>query len=87
LAAASASAVGLAFIQHSLNGAPALLDISVESPATISIDGKSEQVSGMRSIAVEPGIPHIVRFERTGEIARQLELPKLKPREHISLKY
>ena len=66
---------------------PALLDVRIDSPATISIDGKVESLSVSREIPVTPGVDHQIVLERPGEPARKMDLPKLRSSQHVALRY
>jgi hypothetical protein len=63
----------------------AVLEISVDAPAVIAVDGK-EAAQGMRAtVNVRAGVEHTVTVRRSGDAPRTLKVPRLAADEHLPL--
>jgi eukaryotic-like serine/threonine-protein kinase len=67
--------------------APAIatLEINLDQPAVIAVDGKEEPVAQRASVVVKPGVPHVVTVLRDGKVARTLNVPGMAPGEQLQL--
>jgi hypothetical protein len=68
----------------------ATIQITVDAPARIAVDGKPQVRGGLATAAtveVEPGVEHLVTVQRPGHSVRRLHVPALAPGERMPLKF
>ena len=65
----------------------ATLQIHVDAPANIAVDGKQQPLADNATVNVQPGVEHVVTVQRPGHSVRRLHVPALAPGEHMPLKF
>jgi len=65
----------------------ATLQIKVDAPANIAVDGKQQPMGDSATVNVQPGVEHVVTVQRPGHSVRRLHVPALAPGEHMPLKF
>ena len=65
----------------------ATLQISVDAPANIAVDGEAQPMGESATVNVQPGVEHVVTVQRPGHSVRKLHVPALAPGEHMPLKF
>jgi serine/threonine protein kinase len=65
----------------------ATLQINVDAPANIAVDGQAQPMGDSATVNVQPGIEHVVTVQRPGHSVRKLHVPALAPGEHMPLKF
>ena len=65
----------------------ATLQISVDAPANIAVDGQAQPMGENATVNVQPGVEHVVTVQRPGHSVRKLHVPALAPGEHMPLKF
>jgi hypothetical protein len=66
-------------------GADATLDITLDIPAMISVDGTEQAIGQRATVPVKAGVEHVVTVARAGNVVRTLHVPGLKPNERMPL--
>jgi hypothetical protein len=84
---AAVAALGLVAVVAWPKPAPAIatLEINLDQPAVIAVDGKEEPAAQRASVAVKPGTAHVVTVLRDGKVARTLNVPGMAPGEVLQL--
>jgi serine/threonine protein kinase len=76
-------AVGITLF--ALRGGPAVkvatLDINLDQPAVIAVDGKAQPPAQRLTVQVTPGVAHVVTVERDGKVLRTINIPTMQPNE------
>jgi hypothetical protein len=86
LAGAVVLVVGVVALLLRPNAAPiATLEINLDQPAVIAVDGHAEPAAQRASFKVKPGVAHVVTVERDGKIVRTLNVPGMAPNEQLQL--
>ncbi|HWE31177.1 MAG TPA: protein kinase [Polyangia bacterium] len=65
----------------------ATLQIAVDAPANIAVDGQAQPMGESATVNVQPGVEHVVTVQRPGHSVRKLHVPALAPGEHMPLKF
>jgi eukaryotic-like serine/threonine-protein kinase len=65
----------------------ATLQINVDAPANIAVDGQAQPMGESATVNVQPGVEHVVTVQRPGHSLRRLHVPALAPGEHMPLKF
>jgi serine/threonine protein kinase len=63
----------------------ATIEITLDQPAVIAVDGKAEPLSQQATVRVKPGVAHVVTVERAGKVVRTLNVPGMAPNEQLQL--
>jgi hypothetical protein len=66
-------------------GPDATLDITLDIPAMISVDGTEQAIGQRATVPVKAGVEHVVTVARAGTVVRTLHVPGLKPNERMPL--
>jgi serine/threonine protein kinase len=83
----SGLAIAAIFLTSSTPEKSAYLDISVQSPASIDVDGKSQDVTKATTLHVSPELEHMIVVRRPGSSPRQITVPRLMPGQHFPLSF
>jgi serine/threonine-protein kinase len=76
----------IAILVHSPSAPPvATLEINLDQPAVVSVDGKAEPITQKATVKVKPGVAHVVTVERDGKVVRTLNVPGMQPNEQLQL--
>ena len=59
----------------------ATLDINLDQPAVIAVDGRAQPLAERASVQVKPGVAHVVTVERNGKLLRSINIPSMAPNE------
>jgi hypothetical protein len=81
----AASLLAIAYWPSRPAAPTATLDITVDSPAMIAVDGKEAALGLRATVQVKAGVEHVVTVRRSGEPPRTLHVPGLAPNEHLPL--
>ena len=63
----------------------ATLEINLDQPAIIAVDGKPEPLAQKATVQVKPGVPHVVTVLKDGKVVRSLNVPGMAPTEQLQL--
>jgi serine/threonine protein kinase len=63
----------------------AMLEVNLDQPAVISVDGKAEPLGQRALVKVQPGVAHVVTVTRDGKVLRTLNVPGMAPSEQLQL--
>ena len=67
--------------------AAATLQIHVDAPANITVDGTPQPIGDSATVDVQPGVEHVVTVQRPGHTLRKLQVPALAPGERMPLTF
>jgi hypothetical protein len=65
----------------------ATLNINVDAPAVITVDGQAQPLGTVATVNVVPGVEHVVTVQRPGHSMRRLIVPALSPGEQMPLHF
>ena len=65
----------------------ATLQIHVDAPANIAVDGQAQPLGDSATVNVQPGVEHVVTVQRPGHSLRKLHVPALAAGEHMPLTF
>jgi serine/threonine protein kinase len=65
----------------------ATLQIHVDAPANIAVDGQAQPLGDSATVNVQPGVEHVVTVQRPGHPPRKLHVPALSAGEHMPLTF
>jgi serine/threonine protein kinase len=76
---------GAVLIRPSAGEPVAMLEINLDQPAVIAVDGKAEPLAARFTVKVKTGVSHVVTVERSGKVVRTLNVPAMTPNEQLQL--
>jgi serine/threonine protein kinase len=65
----------------------ATLQIHVDAPANIAVDGQAQPLGDAATVRVQPGVAHVVTVQRPGHPAQRLHVPALAAGEQMPLTF
>ncbi|MDB4971464.1 MAG: serine/threonine protein kinase [Myxococcales bacterium] len=72
---------------ESAKAAMAVLQISIDAPASITVDGQKQPPGTSATVDVLAGVDHVVTVQRAGHGLRKLHVPALAPGERMPLTF